>query len=237
MPSVNFLYKKSYAVTDDIKIAIPTVREIIECEDEYYGSVFSLTAMPIDLMVQLDDIGIDFTKINDYELFLLMFSAVRESECAGLIFDGLNLQNFQTVMDENERVILFDQETGIKIDRAAYQKIAWVLREIHGLKRNTSTPGNDEARKYMLERERIKMKRAARRKQKSYLESLIIALVNTEQFKYDYASVLDLTIYQLNASVRQIAKKISYDNLMIGCYTGNVDMKKLSQDELLWLPN
>ena len=89
----------------------------------------------------------------------------------------------------------------------------------------------------MLERERIKMKRAARRKQKSYLESLIIALVNTEQFKYDYESVLDLTIYQLNASIRQIAKKINYDNVMIGCYTGNVDMKKLSQDELLWLPN
>lgn len=237
MPSVNFLYKKSYPVTDDIRIAIPTVGEVIECEDDYYGSVFSLTAMPIDLMVQLDEVGIDFTKITDYDLFLLMFNVVRASDVAGLIFDGLDLSKFETAMDEHERVVLLDREDGIVIDRAIYQKIAWVLREIHGLKRNTSKPGNEEARKYMLERERIKMKRAARRKQKSYLESLIIALVNTEQFKYDYSSVLDLSIYQLNASVRQIAKKINYDNVMIGCYTGNVDMKKLSQDELLWLPN
>ncbi len=236
MPTINLLYKQRYDITDAIHISIPTVRDVLESEDEYYGAVFALTAMPIDMMVQLDDIGIDFTQINEYELFLYMFPALRVMPHIGLIFGDLDLSGFQTAVDDRGHVFLIDQESDIRIDRAMYGQIAQALREIHGLTKDVRKPGNDEARKYMIDRERKKMRRAARQKKRSYLESLIIALVNTEQFKYDYESILDLTIYQLNASLRQITKKINYDNLMFGCYSGSVDIKKISQEELIWLP-
>ena len=77
MATRNLLYKKSYAINDFISIMIPTVGEILDCEDEYYGLVAMLTAMPIDMMVQLDDAGIDFTSINEYELFLLLFRTLQ----------------------------------------------------------------------------------------------------------------------------------------------------------------
>ena len=64
---------------------------------------------------------------------------------------------------------------------------------------------------------------------------MIVALVNTEQFKYDFDGVRDLTIYQFNESARQIIKKIDYDNRMRGVYAGTVDIKDLSQDDLNWL--
>ncbi len=64
---------------------IPTVGEVLENEDNYYSMVSMLTAMPIDMMVQLDDIGIDFTTINEWELFLLLFNSLKEQDTS-LIF-------------------------------------------------------------------------------------------------------------------------------------------------------
>ena len=68
MPTLNLLYQRQYKINDDVQVVIPTVGEIIDNEDAYYGLVSLLTAMPIDMMVPLSDAGVDFTKINDYEL-------------------------------------------------------------------------------------------------------------------------------------------------------------------------
>lgn len=62
-------------------------------------------------------------------------------------------------------------------------------------------------------------------------------MVNTQQFKYTFEGVRDLTIYQFNESVKQVIKKVDYENKMFGVYTGNLDVKKLSQDDLNWLTN
>ena len=67
------------------------------------------------------------------------------------------------------------------------------------------------------------------------LESLIIAMVNTEQFKYDFEGTRELSIYQFNESVRQVIKKTDYDNRMYGIYTGTINPKELSQKDLNWL--
>lgn len=89
MATRNLLYKRSYAINDSIKIVIPTVGEVIDCEEDYYNIVSVLTAMPIDMMVQLDDAGVDFTSITDYDLFLLMFPGIRKQDTK-LIFGDLD---------------------------------------------------------------------------------------------------------------------------------------------------
>ena len=87
----------------------------------------------------------------------------------------------------------------------------------------------------MIERTRLKQKRQAKKPYRSFLEDLVVAMVNTEEFKYDYRQTMDLTIYQFNASVRQIQRKINYNHVMSGCYFGTVDIKKIDQRELNWL--
>ena len=87
----------------------------------------------------------------------------------------------------------------------------------------------------MLERARKKLKRRRKKAEASQLESLIIALVNTEQFPYKFDEVLDLTIYQFNESVLQVVKKIDFDNRMHGIYAGTISAKNMSQDYLNWM--
>ena len=235
MSTLSLLYQRQYAINDSIRIVIPTVGEILQNEDAYYSIVRILTAQPIDFMVQLDDVGIDFTKINEWDLFLLLFPSILEQDTR-LIFDGLDLTQFRLMMDEkSEQTVLVNMIDGTRIDRRILGQIAAVLRRIHNLDLNRRKPANEEAKQYMLERARVKAKRRRNRKNASELESLIVAMVNTEQFKYDFTSVLSLSIYQFNESVRQVIKKVDYDNRMYGVYAGTVNPKELNQDALNWM--
>lgn len=235
MHTQNLLYKKQYPINDSISIVIPRVGQILDDEDSYYGLVSILTAMPVDLLVQLDDAGIDFTSINEYELFLLMFPGLKTQDTS-LIFGDLDLSQFKIATNEqNGNIVLLDKEHDIIIDRVIHSQIAEVLRKIHHLEKNRRKPANIEAKEYMLKRARDKMRRHRNRKEASQLESLIIAMVNTEQYKYDFEGTRELSIYQFNESVRQIIKKVDYDNRMYGVYAGTVSAKDLSQDDLNWL--
>ena len=214
---------------------VPTVGEVLENEDNYYSMVSMLTAMPIDMMVQLDDIGIDFTTINEWELFLLLFNSLKEQDTS-LIFGDFDLKPFQPAINpQNGNVILVNKATGVRIDRALHGQIAAALRKIHHLEKDNRKPANGEAREYMIERMRKKLRRRGMRTTDSQLEELIVALVNTEQYHYGFEGTRELSIYQFNESVRQVIKKIDYDNKMHGIYAGTVSAKDLSQDDLNWL--
>lgn len=235
MATQNLLYKKEYKINELIQVRIPTVGEVLDHEDDYYSAVSMLTAMPIDMMVQLDDIGIDFTKINEYELFILMFNALRERNTS-LIFGALDLNAFEPLVNpQNGMLVLHNEKTGATIDRAIQGQIAAALRKIHHLKRDNRKPINNETKDYLIERARTKMRRSRNKTTDSQLEELIVALVNTEQFHYGFEGIRELSIYQFNESVRQIIKKIDYDNRMHGIYSGTVSAKDLSQDDLNWL--
>lgn len=231
----NLLYKRSCFINDSIKIMIPTVGEVIDDEENYFSIISILTAMPIDMMVQLDDIGIDFTSITDYDLFLLMFQGLKNRDTR-LIFGDLDLNKFKHAINEqNGNMVLYDKENQITIDRAIYEKISETLRIINHLEKNRHKPANPEAKEFMLKRARNKMRRKNNHIKGSIIEPLIISMVNTEQYKYNFESTRELSIYQFNESVRQVIRKVDYNNLMYGVYTGNVNSKEISQDKLNWL--
>ena len=62
--------------------------------------------------------------------------------------------------------------------------------------------------------------------------SKILRMISVATVSYTH---LTLSIYQFNESVQQIIKKVDYDNIMHGVYSGTVDVKKISQTDLNWL--
>lgn len=236
MAFLNLLYEDSVRINDNIRVMIPDVGTVLSHEEDYYRLVSVLTAMPYDMMVQLDDIGIDFTEIDDYDLFLLLFPGLK-TENTELLFGDLDLSQFVTEINQkNGAVMLRDPGTGIVIDRAIFTRIANTLREIHHLEKTIKKPGNEDAKKYLLERTRKKLRRMKSRKSKSELQSLIVAMVNSSEFKYDYETVKKISIYQFNQSVHQIINKTDWSNRMHGVYAGTVDAKRLTENEMSWIP-
>lgn len=233
----SLLYCKTHKITDKISVRVPTVRDILDNEDEYYSAVALFVSTPYDMMAQLDSVGIDFTEINDWDLFCLMFRELQRRDLS-LIFDDLDLSKFIIKSNEkNGEIIFVNEELDIVIDRGIHTQITNFLRDVLNIERHDKKPANEEAKKYMIERARKKLRRQKRNKTEHQLEHFIISLVNTAEFSYDYQSVLDLTIYQFNVSLRQIIKKVKFDKLMIGCYAGTVNTKTIDPSELVWISN
>ena len=229
------LYKREIPVTDHIHIVIPTVGEVLDHEEEYYGLVSIFTAMPIDMMVELDDIGIDFTSIDEYDLFLLLSESLRARDTS-LVISGVDFKRMHIAQKNGAgEPVLLDTITGFAIDRKMHARIADTLRMLHHLEKDKRKPIDKPTRDYMVDRARRKRKRHKNDVRSSQLEDLIVAMVNTEQFSYTFETVKDMTIYQFNRSMREIINKVDYDNRMQGVYSGTVNPKDLSQSELTWL--
>ena len=236
----SLLFSNEYKVNDLVSVHVPSIREIYEYgEMNYYNVCQLLTSMPYDLMVQLDDIGVDYEDVSEYELFLILLESfiISQTDISIVLkIDGIE-ELVEGINEETQERVLMNKDGRVVIDRLIQLDIAEGIRKIHFWEKNERKAGNQEAKEYILQRRRMKMMRAKNRKHPSYLDETIIKMVNTEEFKYDYDSVLDLSIYKLNASLRQIPKKRDWDHLMNGAYAGTVDMGKINVEKSHWLSN
>ena len=191
----NLLKVSDYKVNDNIAVHVPTVDEIFDFGDQkYYNIVQTLIATPFDLMVELDDIGIDYETITDYQLFVLMMESIAiNEEDTSIFFGNLNLKSFQEAVNpQNGEKVLWDKDNDIVIDQMIALEICNAIRKIHFWKAPLGKAGNAEAKAYLIERNRKKKQRLAKKPYKSFLESMIISLVNTEEFPYNYETVMGL---------------------------------------------
>ena len=72
----SLLYKTEHKINEHVSIRIPTIGEIIN-DDDYFANIALIISTPYDMMAQLDSINIDFTQINDWDLFCLLFKQLR----------------------------------------------------------------------------------------------------------------------------------------------------------------
>ena len=232
----NLLYSDHINVDDEITLTIPTVGEVIKSDGLYDAIVSTFTATPRDLMVELDDLGIDYNEIEEYDLFLMLSQSLKTMDTS-ILFGGLDFSQYNIAESPSGEIILLNEDTGNYIDKFKYMYLCDTLCKINFITRNNKKAGNNAAKSYLIQKERRKKKRAKRKakKQENPINGLIISLVNTAEFKYDYSTVLDLTIYQFNASLHQIIDKVNFDKLMIGVYAGTVDTKGMSPKRLSWI--
>lgn len=239
MENKKSLLKSSSVVIPDtrLSIRIPTVGEILEDEQHYYSLISSLTATPFQYMVQLDDIGVDFTQITDYQLFIFLFPSLARSDTS-ILFGDVDLSDIQIRTNpENGIPILYSRQNDIVIDEFIYIQLTDYIRKINNLKKENRKPGNAEAKEFRIKLERKKQKQNAMKPYEPYLEKMVVALVNRPEFKYNYEQAEKLTIYQFNQSFEQIKTSITFDNTMIGVYAGTVDTSRIKDKSCLsWIP-
>lgn len=220
-------------INDTISIYVPTIGEIYDYgDDEYYRLAQFLTSVPYDMMVQLDDIGIDYETISEYQLFLMLMDICMKQQDLSIIF-GKDFPS-QLYVDEKKNQIV-DKYGNCIINQAIQRQISNTIRKIHFWKKTTEKAGNEAAKKYLIERKRVKQLRRKRNAPLGFLDESIIILVNTEEFKYNYEQCMDLSIFKFNASLHQIPKKKNWEQVMAGAYFGTLDLKKMDIEKIHWM--
>lgn len=229
---------KDYIVNDKISIHQPSLGEIDDYgEQAYFNMIYDFTAVPADMMWQLDEIGVDYTKINDFELFsTVIFSKYTKNDTCILFGNDLDLKQFSHCMfkDTNEPV-LYDEKSGIIIDEYTYCIIVNTLRKIHGLKRNNQFPGNETTRRILIDDAKNEYLLNKDKEYHSQLKSLISTMINSPGFKYDHENVWDMKINAFMDSVKRITKMKETDLLLQSGYSGfGIDLSKLNKEQLNW---
>jgi hypothetical protein len=225
------------SVNDYIKVKIPTVGEILDYgEKEYFGLLSSFISTPFEMMAQLHLAGFDYEKISEFELFTIMLMSAAESKAdASIIFGDLELSSFVPARSVENGDMILAGKGGAVIDANIHYLVCEAIRRIIFAEKPTQKAGNKEAKEYLVKRAVEKFNRSRKKPYKPFLEDLVIAMVNAEQFKYNYEQAMGLSLYKLNASVRQILRKINFDHLMAGVYAGTLKYSELNQKDLNWL--
>ena len=102
-------FGKDYKINDKITLKSPSVGDIIDFgEREYYSMVYTLTCIPSDMKSQLEDMGINYMNISDFELFILLTRSLKKEQTCLLLGD-LDLSQFDVkINQENGEMCLYD---------------------------------------------------------------------------------------------------------------------------------
>lgn len=237
----SLLGRRTYKISNRISVNIPTVRmvrgENEEDESDFWQEVGMFTTSSYDMVVELDDMGLDFTKTSDYMVLVIQFLALREEKVKkrvpDLLFEGIDFWKLQ-VLRENDNTVFVDENNDIVIDERIYNTISDVLTCVTGHEKPKRIKYDDFLRQRYVEDCRESQKRKRKPKKKGsggVLDGIILRLVCNANFPYNFETVNDVTLYDLIYSLKQIEKDLSVTDLMQQRLVG-ADLKKLAPEQL-----
>ena len=223
------------AIDDIITVRQPTLNEIVNVgERKFFSEMYSFCAIPSDMKSVLDDAGIDFMETSDWSLFL-MLSRNMSYEITSLVIPNIDFAKLDFMqVNGTDEVVLSDGNSTV-ITEAMYSKFIPYVRALVGYTLKREKAANKFTKQVLIDEDRNKRKEGANKPYESTLNPMIISLVNTEEFTYDYSTVYDLTFFQLFRSFIQIQKKKSACALYQGSMSGFVDTSKIKKSSFSWI--
>lgn len=248
-------------ITSKITVMQPTLRQIKDFGEQlYFSSVYTLVGVGADFKSQLWDMGIDYTTIEDYDLFINWISRILASK-KNLIkqlpkqeidkFSSQDLKKIETnplelilkdidfcdflICKDNKinQTVLRNEEKDITIDRFVYSQIVEVVRNIHFLKRNNQVPANERTKMDLIEDARDELLAFKNKKYKSTLRPLISSLSVDYKICNDN-EVWDMNIHRFLDNIKRINKIQDARMLLQGAYSGFANLKGVDKTHLDW---
>lgn len=232
-----------YILPNGVKIKCPTLGDICDYgESEYLSMISIFTATTIDRCAQLDDMGIDYTQITNFQMFAVFAMMLSNKKEEGKIdasplFGDLDFSTFLHVECDGEFCMI--NREGIKFTENTYEIMAAYIRKMHGIpKPQYETVKNEFAKRQLIIDARndaeFQRKLLSFRGQHSTYQPYISALVNHPNFKYRWDDVWSMKVYAFFDSLKRISIIDNANHLYQGLYSGCVDYKKVKKD-LDWL--
>ena len=233
-------YGMDYKVNDHITIMQPTMGQIIEFgEKKIYSSIMPFVSNPTTYRLQLWDMGIDWNKISDFELFVMLVQGLKKDDTT-LIFGDFDFGELKPYVDtsNNNALVLSNIDGSIVIDEETYMHIREYIRLMFDQHPKAEKAKGKFTKESIIEEERINLLNAQKqnKKEKSIYLPLISAMLNHPGFKYKKHELKDVGIVEFMDSVKRLQLYESTRALMSGMYSGFCDVSKMDLNkELNWL--
>lgn len=233
----------NYILPNGVSIRCPTLGEICDYgESDYLAMISMFTATNIDRCAQLEDMGIDYTEIDNFQMFILFSSLLSNHKENGkidcsILLNKINFSQFKPI--EVDSKIMFVGEDGTKFDKNVFEEMTAYIRKIHGMAKPLYTHvKNSFAKKQLIEDARndaeFQRKLKMIQGEHSVYQPYISALVNHPYFKYKWDDVWTMKVYAFFDSLKRISIIENANHLYTGLYSGCIEYNKVKKD-LDWL--
>ena len=242
-------FGEPFEVGNGITIYQPTVGKILEVgESDFYGTLYVFIANPTTYRVQLWDNGIDWNKVSDYELFMMLVKSVRP-EISSSLFGDIDFSAFEpyskTIIKTNEEgeeeevsiPTLYNKDTEMELSEEDYTLIAEYLSVMFNIHPKIEHAKGKITKQSIIEEEKMNMeaRMAKGDVEESGLLSLVSACVNHPGFKYKLQELKDVDICQFMDSVQRLQVYEQSTAMLHGMMGGFVDSSKIKADSYNWM--
>ena len=234
----NVIYGEPYIINDELIINNPTIEEIYKFgEKKYWQLISAIVSRPYDAMVKLDDMGINYLKIPEYDFFIMQAIHLKSEETK-ILFGDFSFENLNLMPSEDGSDILLVKNNGkVVFDKISYTMMVQYIRYIHFIKEKVEYDvANEIMRKQLIKDTRRRMEREKKKNKQfeSILSGIISSIVNSSGCVTTYEDTKKMHISQLYDSYMRICKILNYQQTVTGVYTGTVSYKDLDKSILDW---
>lgn len=217
-----------YRINDKIYVHFPTVREILFeiGEKAYWTTVFAFVSTSSDLIAELDDRGLDWEQVTDFDLFIMNFLLMSE-DMIHIFLPTLRVENFRLRENpDNQEINLYSARDDITIDKNIFQYIADYIRFVHGLKKNIVKAGNAYTHQDLIDdaHDRKRWAEMKPKNEKSQMKAYLSYLIASLGYTVD--DVMDMRINFFFDLIKRVSAIETAKEMPFMAYAGMVDLKK-----------
>lgn len=258
-------------ITDSISFKHPILQDVIDIDKEhlglysenmYYSMVNVFLTDPYDYMVFLDDKGIDYETVKPFDVFCMLFNdyiekiqsftnGCSEEQLLSLFQNNIyfnavkfffGIDNFFIAKDFNGEKVIGYGDGKFLLNSDIYDYITEFVRKINGIPDTEKIYPEDEwAKQILIEDERERLKKQAKKREKGEEETnkdrlgnLISSLTWSCNGGVTPFNRNQLHMYDLIDGINRTDKLLHYKNTMTGYYSGCIEKKNINFNELHW---
>ena len=227
-----------YIINDKIIIRQPTIQDFIDYgETNIYNVIAPFVANTTGYRVILWDMGIDWNKITNYELFSVLIQTIK-FQYSQIIFPNIDFSLFKLKKKEtdNNHLVLYSNYFDIELDENTVNKMCkYIQYMFHTYPPEEEFTSNKRLKQELIDNDRQKQilreKKIINDNNNQSLLSKISFCLNHPGFKYKKSELRELGIAEFMDSVQRLQIYESTHALINGCYSGYVDTKKINKSE------
>lgn len=227
-------FGEDYKINDKIVIHQPTIQDIISMgEKEFYSMIAPFTTNTTAFRVQLWDMGVDWNKVSDFELFSLLIKTI-SVEKTKVIFGDLDWTSFELVgkqNDENEVIpVLFSEKMQMEIDEQTYLDIRKYLCYMFNVTLEDEFCKSKSLKVELIAKDRAERARKMAEAKGSTMVQMISFALNHPGFKYKKDELRNVGYVEFIDSIKRLQVYEATRALTQGSYSGFCDLSKISKD-------
>jgi hypothetical protein len=152
------------------------------------------------MMVALDDMKLNYMKVSDFELFMMLCQSLK-SEATYPLLGDLDLSKFKPrPYGPTEEVVLVYEGTEndpnpIVITPIIHEVLTTYIRKMHNFKKEVKKAGNEITRKQLIRLARQDAQMAKNKPHESFLRPVISAVKCRQGYSMDY--IREMGIFEL----------------------------------------